>query len=306
MIIRKLEYLMALAKEGHYARAAQACHVSQPTLSSALRQLESEMGVMILKRGQRYSGLTEPGERVLEFAHRMAVECEHLHRELEHRSGDALGNLRVGAITSAIPILSRLMLPFQQNHPHVMVKIIDLSPGQIQRAFEDSTIDIAITYLEDTVRKQGRNHRLYVEEYSLLTSKGSPLSGRESISWEEASQVPLCLLAAELQPTSSPICDILSQLGPDVAHVETNSVAALYAQVRSGHWASILPKSLAADSQFGVDLRSIPLPACGSPLWVGVMIPDRDLTFPLAEALFSVAVSLRADANQRKLHTKVS
>lgn len=293
MIIRKLEYLIALAKEGHFGRAAEACHVSQPTLSAALRQLEAEMGIMILKRGQRYSGLTERGERVLAFAHRMAVECEHLRRDLESQRGDALGHLEVGVVASAIPIASKITSLFQKDHPHVMVKIVDLGPAEIQRGFQESRLDIAITYLEETVRRLGRNHPLYIEGYSFLIRKGSALAARKSISWKDASQVPLCLLAAEMQSASSPIRDILSQLGLDVAHVETNSVTALYAQVRSGHWASILPRSLAVESEIGIDLKCIPLLPSSTPISVGVMIPDRDLTFPLAEAFFKVAVSLK-------------
>jgi DNA-binding transcriptional LysR family regulator len=300
MIFRKLEYLIALAKEGHFARAAEACHVSQPTLSAALRQLESEMGIMILKRGQRYSGLTERGERVLAFAQRMAIECEHMRRDLENQRGDALGHLQVGAVASAIPIASRLTSLFQKEHQHVMVKIVDLSPAEIQRAFLESKLDVAITYLEETVRRQGRNHPLYVEEYSFLSRKGGPLSTRKSISWEDASQVPLCLLAADMQASSSPIREILSHLGLNVAHVETNSVTALYAQVRTGQWASILPRSLAVESEVGPDLRSVPLLPCGNPISVGVMIPDRDLTFPLAEAFFNVAVSLTAAPQPKK------
>ena len=160
------------------------------------------MGIMILKRGQRYSGLTDRGERVLAFAHRMAVECEHLRRDLEKQRGDALGHLHVGAITSAIPMASEVTAHFQKDHPHVMVKIVDLSPTEIQKAFQESRLDVAITYLEDSVRRQGRNHPLYVEEYSFLTRKGSPLASRKSISWKDASEVPLCLLAAEMQSTS--------------------------------------------------------------------------------------------------------
>ncbi len=302
MIIRKLEYLIALAKEGHFARAAEACHVSQPTLSAALRQLEAEMGIMILKRGRRYCGLTDRGERVLAFAHRMAVECEHLRRDLENHRGEALGHLQVGAVASAIPIASEITSLFQKNHPHVMVKIVELSPMEIQRAFQESRLDVAITYLEDTVQRQGRNHPLYLEEYSFLTRKGHPLSLRKSISWKDASQVPLCLLSVEMQSSSSPVRDILSQLGLNVAHVETNSVSALYAQVRSGQWASILPRSLAAASEVGADLKCIPLPpSASSPTAVGVMIPDRDLTFPVAEAFFNVAVSVKpADPSPKR------
>lgn len=296
MIIRKLEYLIALAKEGHFGRAAETCHVSQPTLSSALRQLEAEMGIMILKRGQRYSGLTERGERVLAFAHRMAVECEHLRRDLESQRGDALGHLQVGVVASAIPIASKVTLLFQKDHPHVMVKIVDLGPAEIQRAFQESRLDVAITYLEDSVRRQGRNRPLYVEGYAYVTSRKNADRSRRSISWKDATQVPLCLLAAEMQSAGSPIRDILNQVGLDVAHVETNSLTALYANVRSGRWASILPLSLATQSEIRGDLTRIPLPPSGEPISVGVMIPDRDLTFPLAEEFFNVAVSLKADA----------
>jgi DNA-binding transcriptional LysR family regulator len=97
MMIRKLEYLIALAKEQHFARAASACHVSQPTLSTALRQLEAELGVVILEPGARYRGLTEKGELVLAFARRMAAECEQLHRDLETQPLDSPGIIEVGS-----------------------------------------------------------------------------------------------------------------------------------------------------------------------------------------------------------------
>ena len=88
-----------------------------------------------------------------------------------------------------------------------------------------------------------------------------------------------------------------------MVHVETNSVTALYAQVRSGQWGSILPRSLATDSAVGADLKCIPLQTSGNvPISVGVMIPDRDLTFPLAEAFFNVAVAFKATVpSTRKL-----
>jgi DNA-binding transcriptional LysR family regulator len=301
MIIRKLEYLIALAREGHFARAAAACHVSQPTLSAALRQLESEMGVTILKRGQRYSGLTDRGERVLAFAQRMAVECERLRADLERRGGDALGKIRLGVVASAIPVASELTSLFQKEHPQVMVTIEGLTPADIQRAFQDSKIDVAITYLEDAVRREGRNHSLYTEKYSFLFqgNKGG-LDTRKSITWDEASQMPLCLLAPEMQSTSSPIRDLLNLPGPSVAHMETNSLTVLYANVRSGPWASILPASLAEGPQIGSDLRSIPLLPSGTSISVGLMIPDRDLTFPLAEAFFNMGVSMKRAHVQRR------
>ena len=70
MIIRQLVYLDALAREKHFRRAAEACHVSQPTLSAAIVQLEEELGVLIVERGRRFQGLTREGEVVLAHARR--------------------------------------------------------------------------------------------------------------------------------------------------------------------------------------------------------------------------------------------
>jgi DNA-binding transcriptional LysR family regulator len=291
--------LIALAKAGHYGRAAEACHVSQPTLSAALRQLEAEMGVMIVKRGQRFNGLTERGERVLAFAHRMAVECENLRRDLESRGGDAIGTLQIGVIASALPTVAALTISFQKSHPHVVLKISSLNPGEIERAFEDFNLDIAITYLPETVRRQGRSHVLYDEEYSLLTHQGSELSKRKSVSWQELSELPLCLLALEMLPSSSPVRDLIIHAGPSSAHIETNSMTALYMHVRSGEWMSVVPKSLAAESQTGGDMRSIQLPQSGVVVPVGIMIPDRDLTFPLAEEFFNTAISSKKSGKRR-------
>lgn len=300
MIVRKLEYLIALAREGHYARAAASCHVSQPTLSAALRQLEIEMGVTIVKRGQRYSGLTEQGERVLAFAHRMSIECEHLRRELENRGGESLGTIQLGVIPSAIPSVSTLTVAFHKQHPLVNVKIIGLNPADIQRSFEEFALDIAITYLTGKVLRQGRCCTLYEEEYSLLVRRGGYLSGEKTVSWTEAAKLPLCLLAPEMQCPGSPVIDLLSHPGANSAHIETNSITALYSQVRSGDWAAVIPRSLALEADVNSELESIPLAHSGQSIPVGVMIPDRDLTFPLAEAFFNVAAATKNPAVRRK------
>ena len=76
MIIRQLIYLDALAREKHFRRAAEACHVSQPTLSAAIAQLEEELGVLIVERGRRFQGLTKEGEVVLAHARRILAEAD--------------------------------------------------------------------------------------------------------------------------------------------------------------------------------------------------------------------------------------
>ena len=91
MDIRQLQYLIALAREKHFTRAALACHVSQPTLSGRIRQLEQELGVPIVERGQRFHGLTPDGERVLRWANAILDNWTSLQHEIALKLREAFG-----------------------------------------------------------------------------------------------------------------------------------------------------------------------------------------------------------------------
>src|SRR5579875_651776 len=119
MIIRQFEYLVALARERHFGRAAEACHVTQPTLSAAVRQLEEELGAPIIERGHRFLGLTPQGKLALEHAQRVLAEVSDLRREIEALDKGVAGRLRLGAIPTALPIVSHLTAPFAARYPRV-------------------------------------------------------------------------------------------------------------------------------------------------------------------------------------------
>ncbi len=96
-MIQHLAYLAALAREGHFGRAAASCHVSQPTLSAGIRRLEAEFGVSLVQRGQRFEGLTPEGERVLVWAHQILADVDGMRHEVDAmRNGltDACGSAR--------------------------------------------------------------------------------------------------------------------------------------------------------------------------------------------------------------------
>jgi DNA-binding transcriptional LysR family regulator len=293
MMIRKLEYLIALAKEGHFARAAEVCNVSQPTLSTALRHLESEIGVSILKRGTRYNGLTQQGECVLAFAHRMAIQCEQLRRDLANTKGDTFGTLRIGLIASAVPLVSKVMVAFRREHPHVSVRLSELGPTEIRQALSRSELDVAITYWSSELKCEIQHPSVYVEEYVLLVSNTSLLAAKKSVSWSELSRVPLCLLASDLQLPNYPIEKLLERAGSTLAYIETNSVAGLCAQIRSGEWASIVSKTIAEEAGIANGLKYIPLPSADVlPIPVCVLTPATERTSSLANAFCRETVAL--------------
>ncbi|HEY1227939.1 MAG TPA: LysR family transcriptional regulator, partial [Ramlibacter sp.] len=102
-LLASMRYLIALSEHAHFGRAAKACHITQPALSNAMKALEEEFGVVIVKRGRNYAGLTPEGERVLAAAQRMVREHSVLQQELGAEAHRPRGTLRMGAVPTAVP-----------------------------------------------------------------------------------------------------------------------------------------------------------------------------------------------------------
>ena len=199
MVLRQLEYLVALAREKHFGRAADACHVSQPTLSAAIRLLEDDLGAPIVERGHRYVGLTPQGQVALEHAHRILAEVENLRRGLEEIDKGLTGRLRIGVIPTALPIVSQLTGPFYARFPGVTVAVISMNSQEIDRGIEDFELDVGLTYLDAEPMAHVKAKPVCVEEYLFLTPAGGPLAGRTQVTWREAANTPLCLLTPDMQ-----------------------------------------------------------------------------------------------------------
>src|SRR4029079_19714163 len=97
-MLDKLEFLLLLARERHFGRAAEAAGVSQPTFSYAIKSLEKTLGAALVERGSRFRGFTPEGERVLEWARRIVSDARSMRQELLSLKGDPSGHLRIGAI----------------------------------------------------------------------------------------------------------------------------------------------------------------------------------------------------------------
>ena len=106
-MIDKLEFLIALAQEKHFGRAAEDCRVTQPTLSAGIRQLEDTLGVMLVRRGSRFLGFTEEGERVLGWAREIVAATRAMKQDVDLHKRGLTGHLRIAAIQRCCPWLPR-------------------------------------------------------------------------------------------------------------------------------------------------------------------------------------------------------
>ena len=175
MHLRQMEYLAALDRERHFGRAAEACHVSQSALSQALRSIEVEFGVPIVDRRQHgFHEFTREGELVLDWIRKVLANRHALVQEIDStNSGRLTGNIRLGVIPVATPMVSLLTTAFHRAHPGVTISVRSMNFLEIDRCLERFEIEAGINYIGDAPTNGLRNYVLYNEIYYLLAPRKS-------------------------------------------------------------------------------------------------------------------------------------
>jgi DNA-binding transcriptional LysR family regulator len=284
-VIDKLEFLLALAREQHFGRAAEACGVTQPTLSAAVKQLEDSFGVLLVNRGSRFQDFTPEGERVLDWARRIVGDSRAMREEVHALKHGLTGRLRIAAIPMALAMIETLTTLYHERHPQVQFTVLTHTAQEILRLLENLEIDAGVTYLDIDPIGRVTGVPLYRERYCLLTSIDAPLGDRDKVTWAEVAQVPLCLLTPDTQ-TRRIIEALLRDAGGDPKiSLESDSMIVLYSHVRTGRWASVMPARLAATLGLTDVLRAIPIVEPEASHTIGLVVPARQPMKPLTAAL---------------------
>lgn len=288
-MLRKFQYLLALARECHFGRAAVACNVAQPTLSNAIRQLEEDLGVPIVERGHRFVKFTPDGEKVLDYARRICGDFDALVQELGAPGQPATGQLRLGVIPTALPMVTHLVAPFTARYPGIRVTITSLSSRQVQRGLDNFELDAGITYLDNEPLTGVRMQPLYSERYFLLTQRAGAPANRADITWAEAARLPLCLLTTDMQ--NRRIADSAFRMAGQTVQpvLETNSMINILTAVQHGPWSSIVPGQLLGLAPLPAELIAFPLVMPDITYVIGIVYADRSPVVPAAKALAAVA-----------------
>jgi len=289
MVLKQLAYLVALAREQHFARAARACNISQPTLSGAIRALEEELGVPLVERGHRFTGLTAEGLMILEHAKRILAELDTIGQSISDVRKGLKGRLRLGAIPTALPLVAAITGPFSERYPAVTLTIMSLTSNAIQNAVDNFDIDVGITYLDNEPLDRVISKPLYAETYVLLTRSDSALAKRDIIGWAEAADLNLCLLTPDMQ--NRRILDgIFRSVGKaPVPVMETNSIFNLCSHAAVPGWVSIVPSQLPRFFGIPAGLKALKLVEPTASRSVGLIIADRQPQSPLAQSLMAMS-----------------
>jgi len=277
--LRQLQFLCALQQHGHFGRAAAACHVTQPTLSMRLRNLEEELGLTLIRRSQRFEGFTPEGERLLLWARQIVDSCDGLKSEANRLRGALVGTLRIGMVPLSHIRLMPLLKTMREQAPQVRFQLQALSSEAILAGLDNNTLDLGLTYLTKLEAGRYRLLPLGAPAIGLLFHPAYfDLAQDTPLSWSQLAELPLGLLGTSMRFRQG-IDHSAAALGLHLDPViESDAVEHLIECVSSGLCCTLLP----------IDATRTPaIAAPGEPLQL----------LPLAEALPQPSLALIGKAS---------
>jgi DNA-binding transcriptional LysR family regulator len=301
MFFRQLQYLVALAQEEHFGRAAERCNVSQPSLSSAIKQFELTLGVPIVKRGRRFLGLTDEGHRVIEWAERVISQRDAMLVELSGMRDNFEGRLRLGAMPNSSPILPIFSHLLTKKHPGVEVDIKFLGIEQTKIGLNDFSLDVGITYLKDAELAGLSTMPIYDERLSLLVPDTEEYKDLKSITWKDAAKLPLCLLDKSMHERKI-VDQAFDGVGvkPKDTVTASDSILNLIFHVMFAELVTIIPKHFIRMPGHFPGVKAVDLidPIISHP--VGLVWSPSVPMMPLASVMISIVKELKKSGELEK------
>ena len=194
MTLQQLEYVVAVAEHRHFLKAAEACDVTQPTLSSMVQKLEEELGVKIFNRRIKPIALTPVGETIVAEARQTLVQAQRLKASVDEAQHSPCGTFSIGVLPTIAPYLIPRFYPeFSRRYPDVELHITEMKTSSIKAALTNGDIDAGILAnmegLDDFLTQT-----LFYEQYFVYAAHDTPLSQLPSVKTNDLREVPLWLL----------------------------------------------------------------------------------------------------------------
>ncbi len=241
MTLRELQYLVALATHRSFRRAAEACLVSQPTLSTQIAKLEDELGVVLLERGRRNVMLTPAGRDAVERAQRILREVEEM-REAARRAGEVeAGLLRLGVFPTLGPyLLPHLVPPIRQRFPELNLQLFEEKSAVLLNRIEQGSLDAAFLALPLRDEKL-HTEPLFREPFLVAVPAGHTLATRDVVRLGDLEQESLMLLDEGhcLREQALEVCELAG--AEETTEFRATSLETLRQMVIAGMGATLLP-----------------------------------------------------------------
>ena len=194
MTLQQLEYVLALARFGHFAKAADYCKVTQPTLSSMIQKLEEELGAKLFDRKRQPIQPTLAGKAVIQHARTVLHEARRLRDAVEEERQSLSGTFTIGVLPTIAPYLLPLFFPrLLDEHTEMDVRIIEMKTRDIKIALQQQYIDAAILARVDGLEELNLT-TLYYEQFYAYVAANDPLASKTSVKVNDLPEEYLWLL----------------------------------------------------------------------------------------------------------------
>ena len=279
MELRHLRYFAAVATEENVTRAAARLHVSQPAVSRQIRDLEDELGVLLLERRAQSVHLTEAGQVFLREARAVLQRADEAVKNVRAIAGGEFGELQVGYAPSlTVQILPRALRGFQKGFPHVRVLLHDLSTEEMLAGLRDGALQIALLVEPTRARLRGlRFEALLRDHLCLAVAPLHRFARRRTVRLAELAGEPLIAYSRQEYPEyheslAAFFATIRSK--PRIAE-EYEGISSLVAAVEAGGGVALVAASVACI--IGPRLKLIPISPAPKPLVIGAAWPESGL-----------------------------
>lgn len=291
-MLAKLDMFIALAREQHFGRAAESLGITQPTLSTGIKQLEETLGVQLVRRGSRYGGLTPEGQKALVWARRISGDARRFREEMRTAREGLAGHLRLAVIPTALTWASRLAAAYAARHPKVEFTILSRNSGDILAMLENFEADAGLSYLDNEPLGRVTTQPLYRERYTAVCAPGHALATRAAIDWADLAGTRLCLLTPDMQNRRI-VNRAFMEAGLEPAvRMETNSTLVLAHHVASGGWVTVLPGDVASFLAGAGELSVVPIRQAAPGPAVGLVALHQEVHTPVLQSLLDEAGAL--------------
>ena len=294
MTLTELRYIVAVARERHFGRAAQACFVSQPTLSVAVKKLEEELGVALFERGAGEVSVTPAGRTIVAQAQRVLEEASRI-KEMAATGRDPIaGPLRLGTIYTIGPYLLPKLIPIlRRTAPAMQLHIQENFTHRLAEALKNGEVDVVLVALP--FAEAGMVTRaVYDEPFLVAVPKGHPWESRKRISSEELTKESLLLLGEGhcFRDQVLELCHSARARSPISRTVEGGSLETIRQMVAGGIGITVLPAtSVGAGGTSGDLIRILPF---ARPVPVRRVVLAWRRSFPRPEAIEALRKSILA------------
>lgn len=189
MELRQLRYLVALAEECHFTRAAAREHIAQPALSQQIRRLEEEVGMALVERTTRRVAMTEAGASLVARARRILGEVDAAHADMQRLSGVQSGHVTIGTMHTMGPVdISLVLAIFHERHPGVELTVREQSSEELAEMLRVDELDLAFLSVTERIESHGLGlEQLVSEELVAVLPLGHRLSKRQRVRMAELS-----------------------------------------------------------------------------------------------------------------------